>query len=84
MTAHLLEPSACLSCGKISDAVTNPLDDDGPEPGNITICWYCGHIMAFADDLTFRELTSKEAYEIAGDKVLIRLQKARADYFREQ
>ena len=49
-----------------------------PEPGDITICIHCGHLMAFADDMTVRPLTDNEMYDIAGDPRLIAFQKARA------
>jgi hypothetical protein len=51
--------------------------DGGPSPGDFTVCIYCGHIMAFADDLTLRELTGDEMHAIAGDPRIIRIQKAR-------
>jgi len=39
---------------------------------------YCGHIMVFADDLTYREPTADEMVEIASDPSIIAIQKARA------
>jgi hypothetical protein len=49
-----------------------------PLSGDLTICFYCGHLMAFADDLTLRALTDTEIIEAAGDPDLIRFQKVRA------
>lgn len=71
--------SACLSCGAPCDAATQ-FDKPGavkPKPGDVTICLYCGHIMAFADDLGLRELTGAEMQDVAGDPRILRLQKAR-------
>ena len=48
-----------------------------PKPGDITLCIYCGHIMAFADDMGFRELTGEEMHAIAGDERILKIQRAR-------
>jgi hypothetical protein len=62
----------------MTDAAT-PIDSKAarPRPGNISVCIDCGHIMAFADDLTLRNLTDAEMIEIAGDKRILALQRAR-------
>ena len=71
--------SKCLDCGRKVDAATfaqaGPIA--APEPNDITLCLHCGHLMAFADDLTLRELTDAEIHEVAGDKRIIAVQKAR-------
>lgn len=72
--------SACLSCGTPCDAATQ-FDKPGavkPKPGDVTICLYCGHIMAFADNLGLRELTGAEMQDVAGDPRVLQLQRARA------
>jgi hypothetical protein len=33
-----------------------------PKPGDISICLYCGHLMAFDEALKFRELSSEEMH----------------------
>jgi hypothetical protein len=78
-----LKPSACLNCGKILDAASDPFGKQKPRPGDITICIKCGHVMAFNSDLQYRELTSEEILIIAGNKKLITLQKARAEIMKE-
>jgi len=71
----------CPSCGTDNDATTaTPGTNSGPKPGDITICWDCGHIAAFADDLTIRDLTDAKAKEIAGHPNLLRVQKTRAEF----
>ena len=70
-------PSPCLGCGEINDMAGTAADRD-PEPGDITLCWYCGHFMVFADDLTLRNPTGAEMLIIAGDPELLRLQAMRA------
>jgi hypothetical protein len=75
-TDHVMPDSACLSCGKRLDRATMSNGDHRPSPGNITICAFgCGHIMAFADDLSLRELTDNEIIDVAGDPRLVQLQK---------
>jgi hypothetical protein len=71
--------NACLNCGKILDGAT-AIDEEGavrPTPGAITVCMYCGHLMAFDERLHFRELTDAEIIEIAGDERLIAINRAR-------
>ena len=67
----------CPSCGKALDATSEAGGDSTPKPGDITLCIYCGHLMAFADDLTLRDLTGEEMHAIAGDRRIIAIQKAR-------
>jgi hypothetical protein len=60
----------CLGCGAILDSGTllgDKLKDVRPTPGSISICWKCGHLQAYAADLTFRPLTDAEMIEVAGD-----------------
>jgi hypothetical protein len=59
------------------DAATSVSGEHGPHPGNITICFACGHIMAFANDLTLRELTDEEMHAVAGNPEIIAVQKLR-------
>jgi hypothetical protein len=59
------------------DACSEAAGNSTPGPGDITLCIYCGHIMAFADDLTLRELTNEEIYEVAGDERILKIQRAR-------
>lgn len=77
--------SACPSCGYMMDAAScvSRENDGRPEPGDITVCIRCGHIMAFADDLTLRDLTDEEAKAVAGDQRLLAIQKARGEVMKE-
>jgi transcription elongation factor Elf1 len=68
----------CPSCGKLLDGAAGVATDARPEPGDVSVCVYCGHLMAFADDLTLRELTAAEMHEIAGDERILAVQRARA------
>jgi len=67
----------CLDCGTVVDRATCVGEDVAPEPNAITICIRCGHVMAFAEDLSLRQLTDQEIIMVAGDRRLIAFQRAR-------
>lgn len=67
----------CLKCGYALDRATGiGHGEDEIEPGNFTVCIYCGHAMAFDDDLAFRELTGDEKKEVDADPDVIVLRMA--------
>jgi len=72
MTQTRTPSSVCLNCGKRIDGASSVKGNRIPSPGDISICAYCSHIMAFADDLTLRELNDEEARDIAGEPTLLR------------
>jgi hypothetical protein len=76
-TDHHIPQSPCLSCGKPLDGATCVGRDAAPDPGDITICIYCGHIMVFDDNLKLRELSDEEVREVAGDGRVLAVQRAR-------
>jgi hypothetical protein len=68
------QPSPCTNCGKINDAATSvDLDSAKPGPGDIAVCLYCGHVMAFDEQIRLRNLTDAEVINIAGDPKLVRV-----------
>jgi DNA-directed RNA polymerase subunit RPC12/RpoP len=71
---------ACLDCGKTIDAAARTVDkdDDRPSPGDVAICFYCGHLMVFADDMSVREPTEGEVIEMAGDPDIVEGMRMRA------
>lgn len=75
--ATKLPESACLDCGKQLNGATAVDNRQRPKPGNISLCLYCGHIMAFDDALRLRNLTDEEMIEIAGDPRIVDVQRAR-------
>jgi hypothetical protein len=77
-TGHAIVASRCLHCGAELTGATAVGADATPNPGDITVCLACGHIMAFTDDLTLRAPTDAEAYEVAGDQRILAIQRARA------
>jgi hypothetical protein len=70
--------SNCFSCGEELNGVTCVGDDAIPEPGDVTVCIHCGHIMAFGESLKLRELIDEELVAIAGDPNILAVQAARA------
>jgi len=74
--------SACTNCGMLSDhAIGVSTDPDRervvPQPGNFTICRQCGQLMVFDDDLMLRNPTDVEMHDIAGNELLLTLQRLR-------
>ena len=60
--------STCAQCGYQMDAATSTEPDDArPTAGALLICFGCGHLTVFADDLSLRELTQAELVKIALD-----------------
>lgn len=74
-----VKKSNCTACNYEIDSATSFQDERAsPNSGDISICLQCGHLMAFADDLSLRDLTDKEIVEIAGMPEIVRLNNARA------
>ena len=70
--------SPCPSCGKTMNAALSVDGGDHPSPNDITLCLYCGHIMAFDERLHLRNLTDAEIKKAAGDPLILQVQRARA------
>jgi hypothetical protein len=67
----------CVDCGKQLDGAAGVDTDDAPDPGDFTVCAYCGSIMVYNDGLTLRQPDAAEAREIASDKRILAIQRAR-------
>jgi hypothetical protein len=77
-TTTRLAPDHCTACKALCTAATvTDVAEAVPEPGHFTICFECGHIMVFGEDLRLRDPTAAECWEIAGDKNILAAQKAR-------
>jgi hypothetical protein len=84
MSDERLPEVRCSSCGTKLNAATHVgPDDPRPEPGDFSICLDCGHLSAYADDLTLRPLTDAEIIEAAGDKRILATQRLRGEYFKK-
>lgn len=75
--AKRMPMTVCISCRKELDAASGVGVEAKPEPGDVTVCIGCGHIMVFADDLRLRNPKDDEMREIAGRPEIIAIQKAR-------
>jgi hypothetical protein len=53
----------CPSCGSELNAATGPAGLP-PDPGDISVCYDCGEILTFNDDLTSRKLTAREMIDL--------------------
>ena len=79
--AHYLVPEAtCLNCGKAMDAAEATGGGRAPEPNDLSLCIYCGHLQAYGDDMKFRQLTGAEIVEIAGAPELLMAQRFAAGF----
>lgn len=66
----------CPICKKRLDTCSSP-DNAIPEPGSITICYYCSAILIFSDDMALIKLSNKVfnslSYEMR--KKILKIQK---------
>lgn len=70
------KPTTCPNCAAPLDSGTGVGHDRKPRAGAICICFKCGHLMAYAWDLSFRELTDEEVIACAGDPRIVNAQNA--------
>ena len=73
-----MPPTRCLNpeCRKRLDMATAVMSG-GIHPGDMSVCFYCGHLSVLGDDYRLREPTDAEIYDAAGDKRILRVQEAR-------
>lgn len=50
----------CPKCNKLLDAATDANGVSIPDPGDLSICFYCHTMLKFSDDMALRELTEIE------------------------
>jgi hypothetical protein len=55
MSARLPQ-SSCPSCGKLCDAATEVGGDAHPEPGDVSICFYCCGVSRYSATLVLEKL----------------------------
>lgn len=80
---HRMPGMICLACKRGMDRATPTGGGRPPEPNDVAVCAYCGHLQAYGDDLQFRELNDAEVVECAADPDILMAQKFAAD-FRSQ
>jgi hypothetical protein len=44
------EPSACYACGRLTDCDTQTNGDGVPEPGDVSVCFYCAAVGVYLSD----------------------------------
>jgi hypothetical protein len=55
-------PNHVCTCGQENDAASHR--NATPSPGDVSLCWYCGELTVFNEDLTQRVPTEEEMVEI--------------------
>jgi hypothetical protein len=80
-------PSGCPRCKKTLDGATPMCRGDVPEPGDYTVCAYCGVVLKWNSDMVlvlmneedFRQLSTEELVDISkASEVVKRFQGIRA------
>lgn len=80
MSETPIPPGDCPECGYHIDSTSEAYNYGGatPRPGDISMCLSCGYASVFADDLSRRKPTKKEAEEIWHNPEVKKAQRARA------
>ena len=84
---QLSRTTRCLACRRRIECASSAFDDAEPKAGDITVCIYCGHIMAFRwsdRNLKLDELNQMEIYRVAGDRRILLIQRAIAEKNKER
>jgi hypothetical protein len=63
----------------MNDVASSIFGDNVPSPGDLMMCFGCYRIMAFKEDMTFRELTALEMAKASRDP---RMQLVRGALYR--
>ena len=50
----------CPACHEGLDRALNPVGEQGPRPGDLSICAYCRSFLAFTDAMSLRLLSDGE------------------------
>lgn len=71
--------SRCPNCDEPNDyAGAVDGSDAKPRPGDASICWRCGHLCVFDEDLRLKNPSDAQITAIAGDRRIVKAQSARA------
>lgn len=66
MSTYRHQATTCPGCAKKLDA-SSGADGVAPKPGDCSICWYCGAMLLYQEDLTLRPMTNAEKVEHLAD-----------------
>lgn len=67
--------SVCCECGAKLDGAAGE-GDITPDPGDMSVCIYCGSLNVFSDNLTLRKPTVEEYVESTKNRKLQEYRKA--------
>lgn len=70
--------NTCPHCGEMADGVTAMNPGALPVPGSVGMCWYCGGLFLFADDLTLRAMDDAEMAAALSSPAVVDIMRARA------
>ena len=59
--------ASCANCGEQLDVADSVTGGRAPEPGDISVCFYCHHVMIYDQKGKPRNPTDEEIVEMAGD-----------------
>jgi hypothetical protein len=60
MLTTIVKKSSCPTCGKVFDSATCATGNEAPKPGDVTVCFGCGMILVFTEDMGVRPMTPSE------------------------
>jgi hypothetical protein len=63
----------CRSCGRENDGYTSACALAHPDPGSVSICWYCASVSIFTDELELRAPTDAEMTLMMQDEQIWRI-----------
>jgi hypothetical protein len=61
---HRLPSHPCPECRTPLDAAGSLSTDDRPVAGDASVCWHCGALLIFGEDLRLRAPTKRERREV--------------------
>ena len=65
--------SPCCECGKMLDGAAGPCK---PSPGDVSLCFECGSLNVFDDDLKLRRPTDEEMLFVAANSEIQELRRS--------
>ncbi len=57
---HEHEPIVCPSCNAKLNCSTNIISEDPPDPGDMSICCYCGDLLVYTENRELRMATEAD------------------------
>lgn len=67
MKTYETPPNKCQSCGETCDCASHKDTKEPPQKGDFSVCFYCGEIHVFDENLKLRKATQDE---INKDKIV--------------